>query len=272
MKVLKSILIIILLFISDTASAGWYECYNFEGKINQSSITLSFQYLPGYFGGLETADLNLIGCYKYDRYNTPIKIRGIWEKENHLILIYELDGDDNITAFFRLEESAPGIWRGYWEDRGVGKKLQVENRVEIHLTSQLNDTKEAYAFSGVEMLQAACLPDYYFVGVYTKDSTPYRHAYMTALKIISKKDDTIFQTLNFDDYFYDIGNVRTIIYDNVELNTVGYTDGSFRIWCDAGKMGGYYDVFLSLTENKFEVAPEPFIDGVGEADPVSEED
>src|SRR5690606_6367107 len=248
-------------FVSSTVSAGWYECYNFKGHIDSYPVSFSLQYRPGYFG--ESPDLNIIGVYKYDRHNTPIRTKGTWTKADGVMVVAELDGDGNATAFFRLEESAPGVWRGTWKLAGGDRERQVE----LRLTSQLDDTEQEYAFNGTEMLQAARLPDYYFVGVYAKESSPYRNAYMTALKIIRKQDNAVFQTLSFDDYFYDVGNIKTIIYDNVDGIEPGGPADSFILWCDAGRMGGYYDVTFDATANRFEIAPEPFIDGVGEPDP-----
>ena len=261
MNTLKTIGIIILLCLSSTVSAGWYECYNFKGSIDDYAITFSIQYRPGYFGA--SPDLNTIGVYKYDRHNTPIRTKGTWTKADGVMEVAELDGDGNATAFFRLEESAPGVWRGTWKLVGGDRERQVE----LHLTSQLDDREQEYVFNGIEMLQAMSLPDYYFVGVYAKDSSPNRNAYMTTLKIIRKQDGSVFQTLSFEDYFDDVGNVSTIIYDNVEQIGAAEASNGFILWCDVGRMGGYYDVTFNATTNRFEIASEPFIDGVGRPDP-----
>lgn len=263
MKPMKSLLILTLLFISHTVSAGWYECYNFNGKVGNSPITLSFQYRPGYFGEQEKQNLNIIGCYKHDKYNNPIRLEGIYVKGSEKIILNEVGEDGMYTAYMELEQTAPNVWQGGWESLNTNKVFDME----FHLTSQLNDTDKNFAFSDIEILQAASLPDYYFTGVYTKNTGGER-AYMTALKIFRKKDNTLFQTLSFEDYFDDVGNIKTIIYDHIERNTIGYADGSFQIWCDMGRMGGYYEVLLSLARNRFEVATEPVIENATEADAV----
>ena len=154
MHALKTIGIIILLFVSSTVSAGWYECYNFKGHIDSYPVSFSLQYRPGYFGA--SPDLNIIGVYKYDRHNTPIRTKGTWTKADGVMVVHELDGDGNSTAIFRLEESAHGVWRGTWKLAGGDR----EREVELHLTSQLDDREQEYAFNGIEMLQAMSLPDY----------------------------------------------------------------------------------------------------------------
>ena len=261
MHALKIIGIITLLCLSNAVSAGWYECYNFKGSIDDYAITFSIQYRPGYFGA--SPDLNMIGVYKYDRHNTPIRTKGTWTKADGVMVVDELDGDGNSTAVFRLEESAPGVWRGTWKLTEGGRERQVE----LHQTSQLDDREQEYAFNGIEMLQAMSLPDYYFIGVYEKDSSPNSNAYMTALKIVRKQDGSVFQTLSFEDYFHDVGNVSTIIYDNVEQIGTDEVSNGFILWCDVGRMGGYYDVTFDAAINRFEIDPEPFIDGVGKPDP-----
>lgn|SRR5690606_29453281 len=259
MKIYPLFVILLLAFVPQVY-AGWYNCYNFEGKIGDYAVSLTFQYQPYYFGESEKQNLNVLGCYKYDRINTPIRLEGIFVKKTRKIILNEVGDDGNYTAYMELEETAPNVWKGGWQSLNSPKNFGIE----IHLTTQLSDENPDFSFSEIEILQAESLPDYYLVGVYGKEKNSHR-ASMTALKIIRKNNNELFQTLDFSDYFYDVGNLKTIIYDNIELYRVGYTDDRFRLWSDVGRVGGYYEIKFDREKKRFIVSEEPLAEGADDA-------
>ena len=81
---------------------------------------------------------------------------------------------------------------------------------------------------------------------------------MNDLKIIRKKDNSVFQTLNFAKADAPAGNVKTVIYDNIEPEK---NSNRFLVWSDAGRMGGYFTVVYSVKKKRFVFSPKVKIDG-----------
>lgn len=80
---------------------------------------------------------------------------------------------------------------------------------------------------------------------------------MTDLKIISKKTNQTFQTLNFDAVETPTGNLMTIIFDNVSINKTK----AFIIYNSYGRVGGYLVVNYNSSKNRFLLNPEPIAEG-----------
>lgn len=243
---------IFLLSISKTF-AGWYEIYNFTGHIDKYPVTFSFQVKYGYFGEKDKKDYNLIGVYKYDKFNNPIRLEGKFDRENNQLEIYELDENEKITATFLLNlksEKLTGTW----------KNSKNKFEVKLKLKDQLSDF-ENEEFQNIEIMQFNSLKDFYFVGVYSKFRES-EDAHMDELKIINKKTNKLHQTLNFEAIESSTGNITTIIYDNVITDKTN----DFMIYNDLGTIA-YVLVAYNPEKNMFFVDPIPFIDGI---DPDSE--
>jgi len=232
--------------------AGWYECYNFKGTIDKYPITLSIQVRDGYFGEKDKKDLNIIGVYKYDKHNEPIRLEGKINFKDNKALLYEISNNKH-SATFEFDFSkieCVGIWRN----------LSTNKIMPLHLiyVSKLIDTLEENQSANIDILQANSLPDFYFVGIYSK-TVGGNKAQMDKLQIIRKKDNIIFQTIDFSKIETKTGNVRTIIYDNVEI--IDTNAKKLNVWNDIGRMGGYLTITFNSKIQKFKLNPKPKIDG-----------
>lgn len=232
--------------------AGWYKCFSYKGKIDKYPIFLSFQIKERYFGEKSKKDFNLIGVYKYDSHNNPIRLEGILDSKKNKILLYEIN-NNKYTATFEFDfskEKCAGVWTNLLTNKRL--PLQLAN------TSVLNDDVPEDEFKNIDILQANSLDGFYFIGVYSKKKYS-DTVQMDRLKIINKKDNTVFQTIDFSEIETLTGNIRTIIFDNVEI-----TDNKKKeliVWNDIGRAGGYLIIKFDAKANRFELNPEPVIDG-----------
>ncbi len=232
--------------------AGWYKCYNYEGTIDKYPISFSIQITEDYFGEKGKKDFNINGIYKYDKHNNPIKLEGKIDFKTNKACIYEVINNKNTAAFeFYFSENT---LNGTWTNLSTKKILPLH----LNFLSKLVDTSEEDKFENIEIIQLNSLPDYYFIGIYSKVNGESR-AKMDRLKIIRKNDNSIFQILDFSSIETETGNVRTIIYDNVEV--VDVKTKELSIWNNIGRMGGYLTVKYNFKKNKFKVNPKPTIDG-----------
>jgi len=248
MKAKIIVSIIVLFFTSVKSFAGWYDIYNYTGYIDRYPITLSFQLKEGYFGEPAKKSYNIIGIYKYDKFNSPIRLEGVFNQSTHEIKLNEIGSFDKISATFSLHFSSlqlSGSWSG-------GKSRLA---VKLNLANRLSDLA-AEAFDNIQILQYSSLRDYYFIGIYAK-KTEARNAGMTTLKIIKKADNKIFQTLHFESVETPTGNLMTIIYDNI---TTG-KGNNFIISNQIGRVGGYLSVDFNPKSKRFILNPEPIAEG-----------
>lgn len=230
--------------------AGWYECYNYEGTIGKYPITLSIQIRDGYFGAEDKKDFNVIGVYKYDKYNNPIKLEG--KLKNNQIRLYEYDkGKESAVLDFEFSEN---ISLGIWTNTKSTKTLPIN----LKYISKLVDTSEFDTYENVEILQLNSLKNFYFIGVYSKKQDE-MSAYMDKIKIVSKQDNTLFQEIDFKDLDFKVGNAITIIYQNTEISDL--INNHLIVWCDVGRIGGFFTLRLNKQRNKFVTNYELNIDG-----------
>jgi hypothetical protein len=251
-KKIFAVLLFLLSFGLTKVYAGWYECYNFKGTIDKYPITLSLQVRQGYFGENDKKNYNIIGIYKYDKHNDPIRLEGKINFENNKGLLYEIS-DNKHAAVFEFDFSkikCDGVWRN----------LSTNKTLPLHLNfvSQLIDTLEESQFAKIEILQAISLTDFYFVGEYLKVVGVDR-AEMNKLKIIRKKDNVIFQTIDFSKVKSQTGNVMTIIFDNVAIIDVKTME--FNVSNNIGRIGGFLTVHFNAKTQKFKLNPKPIVDG-----------
>ncbi len=245
--------LVLLLVMALKANAGWYECYNFKGSVAQYPVTFSVQLLRGgYFGEPGKKDFNMVGVYKYDKHNKPIRLEGKLNLRTQEMMLYEMNGEKQ-SAVLKICLCS-NTCEGTWTDLVSKKTLPLK----LTRTTVLTDTAAESACKNVEMLQAYTFLDYYFTGIYSK-ATGSDRAQMDKLNIIRKLDNTVYQVIDLTQIETTSGNVRTIIYDNVEVPDGAKT--SFLIWNDIGRMGGYLYVNYNPKTGKFKLNPEPEIDG-----------
>jgi hypothetical protein len=251
-KRLFTLSFIALLMNATAAYAGWYNCYTFSGKIGPYNISLSFQIIPGYFGEKDKKEFNISGVYKYDNRNTPIKIEGRQAENNGHIILYETVAGKRSASldFIFKEQKCTGTWTNLQSEKTLP--------VQLELITTLTDTSSAANFKNISILQAASLQNFYFEGIYNKKAGEDR-ASMSALKIIRKKDNVVFQTLDLAIIKTATGNIATVIFDNVEI---GNNDpNNFVVWTDVGRMGGLLTVKYDALKKKFVLHPKPEVDG-----------
>jgi hypothetical protein len=246
------ILFLFILSVTNTY-AGWYQCYNYKGTIDKYPITFSIQITEDFFGEKDKKDFNINGVYKYDKHNNPIKLEGRIDFKSNKAYIYEIQNNEN-TAVFEFNFSTN-------ECTGTWTKLSTKEILPLHLNfvSKLDETSEEQAFEDVEILQSGSLPEFYFVGIYSKLTDD--RAKMNTLKILRKRDDSVFQILDFSKIKTPTGNVMTIIYDNVESTDI--QTRALTISNKVGRMGGYLTVKYNPKTKKFKVNPKPTVEGAG---------
>ena len=237
------------ILISVKSFAGWYKTYNYTGLVGRYPVTLSFQIKEGYFGEPAKKHYNVIGVYKYDKLNHPIRLEGVFNQSTQEVKIYEIGTNNMISATFHLNFS-PQQLTGSWS-RGKSKL-----KVNLRLVNRLSDLSDE-AFDNIQILQFSSLQHYYFIGVYAKKSNS-TEAHMCELKIINKETNKTFQILNFEDIETPTGNVMTIIYDNI---TTG-KDNNFLISNQIGRIGGYLNVNFNIKNKQFVLNPEPVAEGL----------
>ncbi|RZK04287.1 MAG: hypothetical protein EOO46_16915, partial [Flavobacterium sp.] len=132
-KRIFTILLILLSLGLSKVYAGWYECYNFKGTIGNYPITFSVQVRKGYFGEKEKKNFNIVGVYKYDKFNNPINLEGKIDFATKKALLYEIS-DNKHTATFEFDFSKNEC-RGVWRNLSIKKTLPLQ----LNYVSQLID-------------------------------------------------------------------------------------------------------------------------------------
>ncbi len=252
---IKNTLVTLLIFITiglTNTHAGWYECYNFKGTIDKLPISLFIQVREGYFGEVDKKEFNIIGIYKNDKDNNPTRLEGKLNLSNNKVLLYEINNNKH-TATFEFEFSKSEC-NGFWKNLSTNQKLPLQLVYNSLLIDTLKDSK----FEEIEILQANSLKDYYFVGLYSK-KTDQDKAQMDRLNIISKKDNSVFQSIDFSIVETQTGNLSTIIFDNVEIDDS--KERGFTVLNDIGRGGGYLMVSFNPKTNNFKLNPKPIIEG-----------
>ena len=206
-----SIALLLMCSTVTKVSAGWYQCFNFKGNIGAYPITLSMQIREGYFGEKNKRSYNLIGVYKYDKFNTPIRLEGRLDTVSNKAVLYETVNDVQTAVFeFKFsEKGCTGVWRS-------SKMARQSLPLALNLVSKIADVNKGTSFSNTDVLQFESLPELYFVANYSK-TKGLDQAQMNQLKIIRKKDNSLYQTLSLENVEAQTGNVMTIIYDNVTV-------------------------------------------------------
>lgn len=247
-----SVLFVLLSIGLSPVYAGWYQCYNFKGTIDKYPISFSIQVKPGYFGEKKKKDYNIIGVYKYDKHNQPIRLEGKIDFTTNKALLYEIN-NNSYTASFSFDFSTTTC-KGSWQNLQNNTTLPLQ----LQYVSQLVDTTESDQSPAVEILQAASLKDFYFTGLYSKKAGDDR-AQMTELNIINKKDNTLFQVIDLLLVETQTGNVATIVFDNVYM-----TDDKAKkilVLNNVGRVGGYIIIYFDPKTKKFILNPEPIAEG-----------
>ena len=202
MKKITLLLFVLVMQIN----AGWYEVYTFKGTIGKYPIELWLQVEDGFHKKNEK-NLKVIGLYKYMSSNTPIAVQGMMN--NKKVEIFVMDGKKKVETF-NFDFSKASIV-GTWQQSKKKKKLDL--RLKQHST--LDDREKENRFSNIEIVQRRSFKEFYFVGVYKKRQNSNDSARMSSLKIMRKKDNSLFQEIDFSKYGVDVGSIMTIIFDNI---------------------------------------------------------
>jgi hypothetical protein len=230
----------LLLFFHLSIFAGWFECYNFIGFIDKYPITLSIQIRDGYFGTIKP-NYNILGVYKYDKYNTPIYLDGYFDRESNVITLFEYN-DEKTTAKFTFEMTDANV---------IGKWKQTDNEKTLKLTltfnSKLIDINESDSYKEVPIIFESYNQEHYFVGIYNKLSDEYR-AKMMRLNIYQRNTNKLIQVIDFSNSKIGIGNIMTNIYDNLEAN-----GDWISLHVDYGQMGDLIQFKFNNDMQKYEL-------------------
>ena len=245
-------LFLLLILCSATAKAGWYECYNFRGTIGGEPITLSVQLVNSYLDN-HKKNFTVSGIYKRDKVNEPIKLTGELDLNKKKAVLYETSTANKHTARFEFDFSE-GTSDGVWRDLASNRSLPIH----LDRTAKLRDFVDGDSAENVEILQSNSLKDLYFVGVYSMKAGSDR-AQMDRLKIMRKRDGTLFQVIELSKLDYTSGNVITIIYDNVEVYSRKTRE--LALWNNIGRMGGTTAITFNPKTQKFRLNSKPHIEG-----------
>lgn len=84
-------------------------------------------------------------------------------------------------------------------------------------------------------------------------------AQMDTLKLMRKKDGTELQRFDLTKLEYTSGNIKTIIYQNVEV--FNRKTRELTLWNNTGRMGGATSITFDRKSGKFRLHPKTHIDG-----------
>jgi len=245
--------LLFLLALSSTKGyAGWYECYNFKGSIENYPITLSIQFIEGFFGEKDKKSFNIIGVYKYDKHNHLIRLEGKINFKTNEAILYEIHNNKHYAIFaFNFSKTE---CKGTWENLSTNKKLPLS----LNYISQLIDTEQENKLTTSEILQVESLNNLYFIGDYSVSDKGFK-AQMNRLKIIQKRDNIVFQTIDFSKIETQTGSVMTIIFDNVHV--IDAKTKKLTVTNDVGRVGGYLTIFFNSKTQRFELDTNPIAEG-----------
>jgi hypothetical protein len=251
---MKKLILIYILWGVTQLHAGWYEVYSFKGMIaGKYPIELLIQTKDTY-SSKNKKIYDLVGIYKYDKFNTPIALEG--KIDNGEIELYVVKNKKKVEKFsfsFSKKESI-GTWTNLKSKKSMPLSLEYVNTL---------DDRERKAFNNVEILQKMTLKDYYFVGVYMLEEDSYPSSRMSSLKIINKKTDKLFQEIDFTSYDVPVGNIMTIIFDHIEYVDLKNKMTKFQLWNGMGRMGGLFTFYWDSKSRKFLRSSTVHVEGQG---------
>lgn len=224
--------LLLLFFVSGKAFAGWFECYSFKGKLAGADIHMYIQLMKIHSNNKDSTIV--IGLYKYDKINTPIKLRGAILNDRTL----------KLTEYHNEEPSAQMVlnW-GSNHLEGTWEGPQRSYSIQLQKVGYLSDLDFKRVNEPTEILMESSSSEEYLVGVYSKKATDLR-AKMTSLHVIDKKTNEIRQLIKFDESDLPIGNIMTEIFSNISMIK---SPKSLLINVDDGHMGGSY--FMTYNES-----------------------
>jgi hypothetical protein len=240
-----------ILFAFAKASAGWYVCYNYTGTIdNKFPIHLSIQIENDW--GHPKKIRNVFGVYVYDNHNNPIKLEGTLT-DGKALELYEFEAKTK-SAVFKFDLSLEECM-GSWQNLKTKKSHSLSLKKAGYLYD--DDGTIPYPVLGfkmesVDILQSESLENFYFIGVYTNDEQLHT-ARMYQLEIRRKKDNAIFQTIDFSKLDFAVGNIMTIIFDNIEVQS----KQKFIVTYHDSMKGSNLVIKFNPKTKKFKLNPNP---------------
>jgi hypothetical protein len=249
----KLLLTSFLIFFAFTkASAGWYICYNYVGTIdNKLPIHLCIQIENDW--GHPQKIRNVFGIYVYDNHNNPIKLKGTLT-DGKTLELYEFVAKQK-TAVFKFDLSLNDESNGNWQNLKTKEMLPINLKKISYLYDDEGSIPypvQDFKMESVAILQNASFEKFYFIGIYSMN-TAYQSAHMTELKIMNKRDNTVFQTIDFTKLDFSVGNIMTIIFDNVEIRD----KQEFIVTYKDRQMGSNLVIKYNPKTKKFKLNPKP---------------
>lgn len=236
---------------------GWYECYNYEGKIGKYPIIVSLQIMSK--DSPQAQHIEVMGNYRYASRNEPILLVGNLDIKDSQMTIYEfkksmINGDFNSVnekksdsaAVFRFKLDLKTV-NGSWTDIKSRKSLPLH----LKFVSRLNDIHPVGSGEIVEIPQNFSTPTKYFVGGYRYNPAEDSQGKMIFLKIHNKSNNSLFQIMDFSKYSVPMGNVSTPIHANVSI-----TENGFWVWANIGKMGAEVEFLFDKKKNRYKISAE----------------
>ncbi len=243
-RIMRKLLIIIFLIISNQSFAGWYQCYSYKGQLAGMNIHM---YLQLREINSESKDSVMVaGVYKYDKHNTPISLTG-YLVDQEILKLSELSNENEVTASLLLKWSEFGNIKGTWTGQ-LNKKRHVIKLTQI---GSLIDTDSDHVNPQTKIMMGSSFKNEYLVGLYDKEKEDYR-AKMLELQIIDKKSNELKYRIDFRDHIVPVGNVMTIIFANAYASeSPDSISKNIEMMQDDGRMGTELYLTYDLVSDSF---------------------
>lgn len=174
---MKAKLIFLILIISSSIKGISQTSYT--GFLDKYPITLILDYSTS-------------GLYVYNKYDTPIAIKG--ELKNNTLTLNEYD-NNKITAsliFNNYEEDANTL-KGKWVNTDTSKIFEINLKKDF----EVKEGNDITWNSNIELLQQESTKTHYFKTILSKTDDDY-YPMVTGLKIFEKKTDKLAQTFKLE--------------------------------------------------------------------------
>lgn len=199
---MRTFIFVVLLFIGITSFA---QTRVYKGYINKYPISLTmYSYSDGVTNGM----------YVYNKYDTPIPIKGILK--NNTLTLLEKDKKGKVIAALKFYNFNPKLntLKGQWITQNKKKQLNIT------LTKLLEfDSYDNSEFESKEFLQSESTAKHYFKLLLSK--TAGNSTEVVGVRVYQKKTDKLLQEIELNCQFLGVDNVSV-----GDFNFDGITDFS----------------------------------------------
>ena len=230
-----------MLFFSNLAKAGWYEVYTYDGVLANSEVHFCIQLRA--INSNNPDSILVSGLYKYNHINDPLELRGYLINNDTMILTEFHDEKPFATLKFKWGTGdISGEWSGR-DDRNF--------KIRLSKTESLSDINSKSRNGPCDVLMGSSFLKEYLVATYEKPETS-RRAYMTEIKVLSKKDHSLITKITFESENRPVGNVSTVIFANAySFEDPESGTKTIEISVDDGRMGESFILKYDEKSNKF---------------------